>query len=536
MKKESSFWLYLSTMEKNIIIDSLNNELPSEYADSQGVFYSKLVSAKHKKDNGQFFTPPQIAHLMASYCDLNINEIRILDPGCGTGILTCTLIENLIARNKNIHSINLVAYETDLDLILYSKNVINYLKKWLETKDIKFGYILHDRDFILDNAIALKESAYNSKEKFDVIISNPPYFKLAKDDLRVIATKELISGQSNIYSIFMGIASKLLNEEGQLIFITPRSFASGKYFRAFRAFFFNEVQLDKIHLFNSRKETFYRDKVLQETVIVKAIKGVIDVNKQIVISSSLGLKDIYEPKTMNFLNSKIIKLNSKEKILYLPTNNKEVSILNLVNSWSNHLSDLNIQISTGPVVYFRSLNYIQNNEKQNVFLAPLFWLQNINKMILEWPKELKDKGQYIKIEDGSKKTLLLNKNYIFLRRFSTKDDKSRLIAAPYFCNYTKSDYIGVENKVNYLYRKNGDLENNEISGLCALLNSEMFDIYFQIFNGNVNVSATELREMKFPSLSTIRKIGDKILLSNDYSMTNVNDIINEYFEMNIILK
>jgi hypothetical protein len=31
------------------------------------------------------------------------------------------------------------------------------------------------------------------------------------------------------------------------------------------------------------------------------------------------------------------------------------------------------------------------------FLAPLFWLQNVSKMILEWPKEIKDKGQYIKI-------------------------------------------------------------------------------------------------------------------------------------------
>ena len=76
-------------------------------------------------------------------------------------------------------------------------------------------------------------------------------------------------------------------------------------------------------------------------------------------------------------------------------------------------------------------------------------------MILEWPKQLKEKGQFIRIENGSKSLLLPNKNYILLRRFSTKDDKSRLIAAPYFCNYVKSDYVGVENKVNYIYRKDG---------------------------------------------------------------------------------
>lgn len=524
-------------MKEKINIEYLENELPSEYADRLGICYTKLVSSKHKKENGQFFTPLAIANLMSSYCDLNINEIKILDPGCGTAILTCALIENLIIKNSDICSVNLVAYETDLGLISYSQLALEYLKKWLEIKRINFNYVLYNKDFILANAEVLKSITFYNHETFDVIISNPPYFKLAKDDLKAIAAKELVSGQPNIYSIFMGIASKLLNKNGQLIFITPRSFASGKYFSLFRNFFFNEVQLDMVHLFNSRKETFIRDKVLQETVIVKAVKEEGQFNKQVIVSSSLGLKDIYEPKIMSFLHSELIKLNSKEKILYLPTNEKEVSILNLVNLWNTHLGDHDIQISTGPVVSFRSLDYIhEGSKKTNKSLAPLFWLPNIDKMILEWPKKLKDKGQFISIEAGSKASLLPNKNYIFLRRFSTKDDKSRLIAAPYFSNYYDSDYIGVENKVNYIYRKNGHLDHSEVSGLCSLLNSELFDTYFQIFNGNVNVSATELREMKFPALLDVKEIGNKIILSNDYSMDNVNHIVNEYFKIEKILK
>jgi adenine-specific DNA-methyltransferase len=82
------------------------------------------------------------------------------------------------------------------------------------------------------------------------------------------------------------------------------------------------------------------------------------------------------------------------------------------------------------------------------FLAPLFWLQNVSKMILEWPKEIKDKGQYIKILKESRSLLLPNKNY-FLRRFSTKDDKF-LDCFTIFCNYYQSNFIGVENKLNYI--------------------------------------------------------------------------------------
>lgn len=520
-------------MNENYRIEPFDNELPSKYADRLGLFYTKTVTPKHKKDNGQFFTPTPIARLMASYASNRNCRLRVLDPGCGTAILTCSLIEHLVGINPEIESIELVAYETDPDLIAFSQRTLHYLMTWLSQRAVNLNYVLHIHDFILDNSTALKDD-YNG-ELFDVIISNPPYFKLAKTDEKTIAAKELVSGQPNIYSIFVGIAAKLLSEGGELIFITPRSFASGNYFKAFREFFFNTVQIEKIHLFNSRKDTFNRDNVLQETVIVKANREKINPNKEVIVSSSLGIKDIFEPTIKCFSSSELIDLNSKEKILHLPTNDIEETILNLISTWRNILIDYDIHISTGPVVAFRSLDYIQSSyENGTVFLAPLFWLHNVNKMVLEWPKHLKDKGQYIKIENSSKSLLLPNKNYIFLRRFSTKDDKSRLIAAPYFCNYVQADYIGVENKVNYIYRKKGHLDRDETVGLCALLNSELFDTYFQIFNGNVNVSATELREMRFPTIDYIKEIGNKIILSNNYSMENVNNTVNELFQLQLI--
>jgi adenine-specific DNA-methyltransferase len=531
-------------MSKIINIEPFKQELPSDFADRLGIYYTQQVTALHKKENGQFFTPTPIARLLSSFCDFSKPSIKILDPGCGTLILTCTLVERITEISNDIELIDLTAYETDLELIPFSQKAIDYLKEWLLNKGVQFNYVLLKSDFVLDNASVLREnklpSLFDETKKvdkdFDIIISNPPYFKLSKDDKRVIASQELVSGQPNIYSIFMGIAAKLLSENGELIFITPRSFASGNYFKAFRDLFFNTVQIDKIHLFNSRKDTFNRDSVLQETVVLKAIRETINPNKNVLVSSSAGIKDIFEPIIKYFNSSELIDLNSKEKILHLPTSDKEESILNLVSNWENVLIDFNIKISTGPVVSFRATDIIQNNyENGTVFLAPLFWLHNVNKMILEWPKQLKEKGQFIRIESGSKSLLIPNKNYILLRRFSTKDDKSRLIAAPYFCNYAKADYIGVENKVNYIYRKNGHLDRDEVVGLCALLNSELFDTYFQIFNGNVNVSATELREMRFPPLNNIKEIGNKIIFSNDYSMNNVNSIVKELFELEVIL-
>jgi adenine-specific DNA-methyltransferase len=526
-------------MVNNKSSQPLVNELPSHFADRLGIYYSTLVNQEHKKVNGQFFTPIEIAILMGSFVKTSDTILRILDPGCGTSILTCALIEHL-TTNEKLQSIDLVVYETDNDLIPLSKKSLEYLKEWLSTKKINLNYSIITKDFILENAscLSVNEDLFTEKlDTFDIIISNPPYFKLPIEDKRSIVAKNVVNGHPNIYAIFMAVSAKLLKENGQLIFITPRSYASGSYFKLFREYFFKIIEIDNVHLFISRKDTFNRDKVLQETIIIKGTrKEKNNPNHNVVVSSSQGLKDILVPETKIFEQKVLINLSTNEKILHLPSNDKEEALLNLVSVWENKLIDYDIQISTGPVVSFRSLKYIQNNyENGTVFLAPLFWLHNVQKMYLEWPKTLNDKGQYIRIEPSSKSVLIPNKNYVLLRRFSTKDDKSRLIAAPYFCNYPKSNFIGVENKVNYIYRKNGHLERSEVAGLCALLNSELFDTYFQIFNGNVNVSATELREMNFPNLAEVKEIGNKIILSNDYSMNNVNYIINEYFEINELL-
>lgn len=524
-------------MKKVNDIKPNNNELPSKFADRLGIHYTETVTSDHKKTNGQFFTPTDIADLMSSMCDIETHDIRILDPGCGTAILTCSLIEHLVEHNSKLNSIDLVTYETDVELIAYSQQVLQYLKQWLKQRAIRFTHVLHIHDFVLDNADALTDTHSGRIEPFDVIISNPPYFKLSRDDKRTIAAKAIVSGQPNIYSFFMGVAAKLLKPHGQLIFITPRSFTSGLYFKSFREFFFSEVQLQQVHLFVSRKDTFNRDKVLQETVIIKATKkNGKQRNPQVTITSSHGLKDIDTPSVKYFSHNDLIDLNSNEKILHFPTNDSEEAILDIFKSWTGTLKDYDINISTGPVVSFRSWDFIRDTyENGTVFLAPLFWLHNVTKMELTYPFPRPNKGQYIKIEQQSKSILIPNKNYILLRRFSSKDDKSRLIAAPYFCNYVKADFIGVENKLNYIYRKNGHLERNEVVGLCALLNSQLFDTYFRMFNGNVNVSATELREITLPPLETIKEIGNQIILSNNFSAEYVNEVVNDYFETAAIL-
>ena len=85
--------------------------------------------------------------------------------------------------------------------------------------------------------------------------------------------------------------------------------------------------------------------------------------------------------------------------------------------------------------------------------------------------------------------------------------------------------------MNYIYRPKGHLIRSEVMGISALLNSELYDSYFRLFNGNINVSSTELRMMPFPPIKTIREIGNSIILNNDYSMEHINKVVYGYFKI-----
>src|SRR5260370_35265937 len=77
--------------------------------------------------------------------------------------------------------------------------------------------------------------------------------------------EDLVHGQPNVYDFFLAAAAQMLRPGGELVAITPRSFCNGLYFRGFRHWFFEKMSLYRIHLFESRTETF-RD-VLQESIV-----------------------------------------------------------------------------------------------------------------------------------------------------------------------------------------------------------------------------------------------------------------------------
>jgi adenine-specific DNA-methyltransferase len=132
-------------------------------------------------------------------------------------------------------------------------------------------------------------------------------------------------------------------------------------------------------------------------------------------------------------------------------------------------------------------------------------------MKLTWPCAKNGKPQFIEYSSKSVKLLVPAGNYVLLRRFSAKEDKHRLIAAPINREHVKGVYIGIENHLNYIWQPRGKMSEAEAWGLAGIFNSGFYERYFRAINGNTQVNASEIRSMPLPPIQIIRNIGEQIL-------------------------
>lgn len=89
-----------------------------------------------------------------------------------------------------------------LRLAKVCEQVLAHTAEWLADHDIACTFVVRRADFVLENASYLQPSLFNEhRERYDLAIANPPYFKLLKDDRRARAAAHIVHGQPNIYAI-----------------------------------------------------------------------------------------------------------------------------------------------------------------------------------------------------------------------------------------------------------------------------------------------------------------------------------------------
>ncbi|HYU73565.1 MAG TPA: hypothetical protein VEL31_12865, partial [Ktedonobacteraceae bacterium] len=283
-------------------------------------------------------------------------------------------------------------------------------------------------------------------------------------------------------------------------------------FSHFRRQFFATITPELIHLFDSRRAAFEDAQVLQENIILAGVKkGMASVDPpSVIISRSRGLDDLPHPLIQQAPRRFIIDDKQKDPVLHLPVSDIDTHLLQAFRRWNAILATYGLEISTGPVVPFRSSDMLASVDKVKQGEAvPLLWLQHVHRMSIEWPLENFDKPQGVLCQAGQK-LFVKNATQIILRRFSTKEEPRRITAAILPDRAFGTEQIALENHLNYLYRPGGPLSYEEAVGIAAFLNSTLVDRYFRITNGNTQVNATELRKLPLPPWERLTRIGERV--------------------------
>jgi adenine-specific DNA-methyltransferase len=472
--------------------------------------YQRQTFLADRKKKGQFFTPPEVCQFMASLFSTKPRAaFRLLDPGAGTGSLTAAVWDRLLNLRSSQH-LEIHLFENDLEVLPFLRKTIKHCAEVLNEHGHSMTYEVHAKDFILDAAAtifgppSLFKDAYEWGE-FDGAVMNPPYFKIGKGSPCARVMEDVVHGQPNMYAFFLAAAAQMLRPGGELVAITPRSFCNGLYFREFRRWFFEKMALDRIHLFESRKETF--SDVLQES-LVTASHRLGRPSVSVTVSTSHGL-EIHAAKSATLPTAAVIDDSCGHANIRIPASVEDQAIAKVVESWPRRFPEVGLRISTGPVVMFRATEFLlrQPNGEHS---APLLSVFNVKPFQTEWPVAHKKHPTALKVCPDSQRLLLPVRNYVLLRRFGAKEERRRLTASCLIASEISHPFVALENHLNYIYHAETELSVNEVYGLAALFNSALLDRYFRTISGNTQVNATEIRSMKFPTLPTIARIGSRV--------------------------
>ena len=480
--------------------------------------YIAQMPKTQRKSLGQFFTSPETAQFMAKLFDLSVlpNTVSILDPGAGSGLLATALIE-LLAHTPSVTAINLVCYENDPQVLPLLSSNLAWVK---EHCPIELNYQIKADNYILSQADAYNdEQGAAAAPKFDLVIGNPPYRKLAKAAPEARALPDVCYGAPNLYFLFAAMSLFNLKPGGELVYIIPRSWTSGAYFERFRYKFLTQGALEHIHLFVSRDKVFTQESVLQETVIIK-VKKTTDRPELITVSTSQSNGDFSELTSLQVPYRTVVQ--GPAHYVYLVTNEQEVQTLTQLSHLTDTLPTLGLKMRTGLTVDYRNQDALRAHVESNA--VPLFYAHHLKKGQVQFP--LGKEPEYL--VTTQKSLLQKNSNYLFVKRFTAKEEPRRLQCAIYLArNFPQFTHISTDNKLNFICGQD-DLSESVVYGLYVIFNSTLYDCYYRLLNGSTQVNATEINAMPVPPLKTIAAMGNALLQEHDLSEAACDQILQRF--------
>jgi len=468
-----------------------------------------------RKTLGQFFTPAPLARMIASRPALpdGSGVIRVLDPGAGVGSLGAALIER-IASERPDASIHLTYVEVDRELLPALERTAHAVREWAADHGVIAAVEIVTQDFIEWVA----ETA-DSGTRFELAIMNPPYAKLATASDHRARTSSIACEVTNLYAAFVAIGLQTLTDGGGLVAITPRSFANGPYFRRFRAYIDQMAVFENVDLFESRSTLFADTSVLQENLVYTLRRG--DARAGAVEVRHHLRGDQIEVSRMAYEH--FMPADDPERFIHLRTGARGHEVARRMHGLPATIADAGVTCSTGRVVDFRSREHLESMPTENS--VPLIYPQHLRGGRVTWPIEGGKKANALRVDDATHSLLMPAGHYVAIKRFTSKEEKRRIVATWIPASALPGDAIAFENHLNILHAGGSGLDRDLAVGLTVHLGSRLVDDYFRQFSGHTQVNATDVRMLRTPDAASLRRIGAKVVDPDTLTELEIDELV-----------
>lgn len=180
------------------------------------IYESILRELQSAGSSGEFYTPRAVTEFMAEMVDPQIGE-KMADFACGTGgFLTSWIhqLEKKVQSTADREALGSSIYGIEKKQFPYMLCITNMLLHGVDVPQIHH-----------DNSLAKNVLDYTEKDKFDVILMNPPYGGNEKADIKSHFPSDLASSETA--DLFMAVIMYRLKKNGRAAVVLPDGFLFG---------------------------------------------------------------------------------------------------------------------------------------------------------------------------------------------------------------------------------------------------------------------------------------------------------------------
>lgn len=380
------------------------------------------LTKTEKKDNGIYFTPPSCVNkniqLLETYISTSTN---VLEPSCGS-------CEYITALNRLFPQVKITGIE-------YNETIY---KNILQLNNDKIT--IYNMDYL----------QYSTNIKYDLIIGNPPYYVMKKEDVNKEYYK-YFEGRPNIFILFIIKSLQLLNVDGILSFVLPKNFLNCLYYDKTRQYINKYFQI--LHIIDCTNDKYIETQ--QDTIIL-----------------------IIQKKLLNKNDRYILNINNYT----IFTNEENKKTLMKLYEKSKSLWDLGFKVGVGTVVWNQCKNILTDDNTK----TRLIYSSDINSNTLIMKKyNNEDKKNYINKPGISRPMIVINRGYgvgDYNFNYCLIDETNYLIENHLICIECKNDLP--HDKLIEVYKK-----------LMLSLRDERTLTFINIYFGNNAINTTELNHI-----------------------------------------